>query len=144
MSIESLTYAELGDRLGASPEVTRSLVRRLRLPRRPGKVRVTVDIAEIQYKPLPARSPSGHRADTDALNAQGGGRHAAAFTISRKIWAVGELLGRQWPGSMRGLTADLLSRYTASNWPMQKVRQTANCLASPRPSGETKRQRPCC
>jgi len=50
MSIESLTYAELGDRLGASPEVTRSLVRRLRLPRRPGKVRVTVDIAEIRRK----------------------------------------------------------------------------------------------
>ena len=64
MSIESLTYAELGDRLGASPEAARSLARRLRLSRRPGndgKVRITVDLAEIQYKPLPARSPGGHR-----------------------------------------------------------------------------------
>jgi hypothetical protein len=33
MSIESLTYAELGDRLGASPEAARSLARRLRLPK---------------------------------------------------------------------------------------------------------------
>jgi hypothetical protein len=73
MSIESLTYAELGDRLGASPEAARSLARRLRLPRRPGndgKVRITVDLAEIQYKPLPARSPGGHRSDVDDLNAR--------------------------------------------------------------------------
>ena len=52
MSIESLTYAELGDRLGVSPEAARSLARRLRLTRRPGndgKVRVTVDLAEVQY-----------------------------------------------------------------------------------------------
>ncbi len=70
MSIESLTYAELGERLGASPEAARSLVRRLRLPRRPGndgKVRVTVDLAEIQHKPLPARSPGGRRTDSDGL-----------------------------------------------------------------------------
>jgi hypothetical protein len=73
MSIESLTYAELGDRLGASPEAARSLARRLRLSRRPGndgKVRITVDLAEIQYKPLPARSPGGHRFDVDDLNAR--------------------------------------------------------------------------
>ena len=73
MSIESLTYAELGARLGASPEAARSLVRRLRLPRRPGndgKVRITVDLAEIQYKPLPARRPGGHRTELDGLNAR--------------------------------------------------------------------------
>ena len=73
MSIESLTYAELGDRLGASPEAARSLARRLRLPRRPGndgKVRITVDLAEIQYKPLPARPPGGHRTEIDGLNAR--------------------------------------------------------------------------
>ena len=62
MSIESLTYAELGDRLGASPEAARSLARRLRLP----KSRQS----EIQYKPLPARSPGGHRSDVDDLNAR--------------------------------------------------------------------------
>ena len=50
MSIESLTYAELGERLGASAEAAGSLARRLRLPRRPGndgKVRITVDFDEI-------------------------------------------------------------------------------------------------
>jgi hypothetical protein len=42
------------------------IARRLRLSRRPGndgKVRITVDLTEIQYKPLPARSPGGHRSD---------------------------------------------------------------------------------
>ena len=32
VTTESLTYSELGDRLGASPEAARSLTRRLRLP----------------------------------------------------------------------------------------------------------------
>ena len=52
MRIECLTYAELGDRLGTSPEAARSLARRLRLPRKPGndgKARVTVDLTEVQY-----------------------------------------------------------------------------------------------
>ena len=73
MGIESLTYADLGDRFGVSPEAARSLARRLRLPRRPGndgKVRITVDLAEIQYKPLPARSPNSHPSDIDDLNAR--------------------------------------------------------------------------
>jgi hypothetical protein len=73
MSVESLTYAELGDRLGASPEAARSLARRLRLPRAPGndgKVRVTVDLAEIQYRPLPGRQPGSHRTETDGLKAR--------------------------------------------------------------------------
>ena len=73
MGIESLTYAALGARLGASPDAARSLVRRLRLPRRPGndgKVCVTVDLTEIQHKPLGARSPGGHRSRIDDLNAR--------------------------------------------------------------------------
>ena len=73
MSTESLTYTELGDRLGASPEAARSLARRLRLPRQPGndgKVRIIVDLAEIQYTPLSARSPGGQQTDIDDLNAQ--------------------------------------------------------------------------
>ena len=73
MSTESLTYTELGDRLGASPEAARSLARRLRLPRKPGndgKVRIIVDLAEIQYTPLSARSLGGQQADIDALDAQ--------------------------------------------------------------------------
>jgi hypothetical protein len=73
MGIESLTYAQLGDRFGVSPEAARSLARRLRLPRRPGndgKVRITFDLAEIQYKPLPARSANKHPSDIDDLTAR--------------------------------------------------------------------------
>ena len=73
MSIESLTYADLAGRLGTSREAARSLVRRLRLPRQTandGTVRINVDPAEIQYEPLPSRSPRGHRADFDALKAR--------------------------------------------------------------------------
>jgi hypothetical protein len=73
MGVESLTYTDLADRLGTTQEAARSLVRRLRLPRHAGndgRVRVNVDLSEIQYKRLPARSPNGHRADIDALNAQ--------------------------------------------------------------------------
>ena len=66
MTTESLTYSELGDRLGSSPEAARSLARRLRLLRKPGndgKVRVIVDLAEIHYRPVPVRSPDGRQAD---------------------------------------------------------------------------------
>jgi hypothetical protein len=73
MSIESLTYEELAGRLGTSAEAARSLVRRLRLPRKPGndgKARVTIDLTEIQYTPLRTRQPSDHRADIDGLTAR--------------------------------------------------------------------------
>jgi hypothetical protein len=74
MSIESLTYADLAGRLGTSHEAARSLVRRLRLPRQlgnDGAVRVNIDLAEIRHhKPLPQRSPRGHRGDFEALKAQ--------------------------------------------------------------------------
>ena len=30
-----------------------------------GKVLVSVDLSEINHKPMPARSPAGHRPDTD-------------------------------------------------------------------------------
>ena len=73
MSVESLTYADLAARLGTTQEAARSLVRRLRLPRQTGndgKVRINIDPAEIQYKPLPTRSPGGHRTDIEALKAQ--------------------------------------------------------------------------
>jgi hypothetical protein len=73
MTTESLTYSELGERLGCSPEAARSLSRRLRLVRKPGndgRVRVIVDLAEVQYRPAPTRSPDGPQADVDALKAQ--------------------------------------------------------------------------
>jgi len=73
MTTESLTYSELGDRLGSSPEAARSLARRLRLLRKPsndGKVRVIVDLAEIQYKPVVTRSSDGPQGDIPALNSR--------------------------------------------------------------------------
>jgi hypothetical protein len=73
MRVESLTYVELADRLGCSPEAARSLCRRLRLSRRPGndgRVRITVDLTDIQYKPLSARSSGGYQSSLDDLNAQ--------------------------------------------------------------------------
>ena len=75
MSVENLTYADLVDRLGTTQEAARSLVRRLRLPRQTGndgKVRLNIDLAEIQYKPLQTRSPRGHQTDIDALNGRSG------------------------------------------------------------------------
>jgi hypothetical protein len=75
MPTEQLTYADLADRLKCSPEAARSLAKRLRLPRQPrndGKTLLAVDLAEIQHKPMPARSPgcrspAGHRRDAEQL-----------------------------------------------------------------------------
>ena len=73
MPVEMLTYAQLGERLSCSPEAARALVKRLRLPRQKandGKVLVSVDLAEINHKPMPARPPAGHQAVTAPLNAR--------------------------------------------------------------------------
>jgi chromosome segregation ATPase len=73
MALELLTYAALADRLKVSPEAVRALAKRLRLPRsrsNDGKTLVSVDLAEIEHKPLPARSPGGHQAVTAPLKAR--------------------------------------------------------------------------
>jgi hypothetical protein len=62
MAAESLTYAQIAERLGVSPEAARSLARRHRLPRAPGndgKVHILIDLAEIAHKPATARAPAG-------------------------------------------------------------------------------------
>jgi len=67
MSIETLTYALLGARLGISPEAARSLAKRLQLPRSlsdDGKALVSVDLAEIRHTPRP---PNGRQAGNIAL-----------------------------------------------------------------------------
>jgi hypothetical protein len=71
--IEMLTYVDLADRLKCSPDAARALAKRLRLPRslgNDGKARVSVDIADLNHKPMPRRSPAGHRPDTAAFKAQ--------------------------------------------------------------------------
>lgn len=73
MSVETLTYAALAERLKISPEAARSLAKRHRLPRsrsNDGKTLVTVDLAEIQHTPLPARTPPGHQEVTAPLKAE--------------------------------------------------------------------------
>lgn len=73
MPVEMLSYVELAARLGITPEAARALAKRLRLPRsrsNDGKALVSVDLADIQHKPLPARSPGGHQAVTAPLKAK--------------------------------------------------------------------------
>jgi hypothetical protein len=72
MSIEMLSYSQLGERLNCSPEAARALVRRLRLPRQKandGKALVSVDLSEINHKPMPTRSPADHQSVTVSLKA---------------------------------------------------------------------------
>ena len=60
-----MTYAGLAERLKISPEAARALAKRLRLQRsrsNEGKTLLSVDLAEIQHTPMPARSSAGDRA----------------------------------------------------------------------------------
>src|SRR5262245_20472786 len=68
MPVEQVTYAQIAERLGVSSEAVRAIVKRHRLPRsrsNDGKTLVAIDLEEVQHKPLPARSPHGHRSVTD-------------------------------------------------------------------------------
>lgn len=68
MTVETLSYRDLGQRLGTSPEAARALSKRLRLLRQlgnDGKTLVTVDFAEINHKPKPVRSPAGRPPDAE-------------------------------------------------------------------------------
>ena len=75
MARQQLTYDELAEVWGISREAARKKVEGLHLPRTPGndgKVRVTVDLAEIEHRPLKprkdsARRPPGDRAEAEAL-----------------------------------------------------------------------------
>ena len=64
MGVEQLTYAEIASRLGVTSEAARAIVKRHRLPRSPGndgKVLVSIDLADLRHRPLPARSPRRHQ-----------------------------------------------------------------------------------
>ena len=68
MPVEMLSYRDLGQRLGTSPEAARALSKRLRLLRQPGnddKTLVKVDFAEIRHKPKLVRSPAGRHPDAE-------------------------------------------------------------------------------
>ena len=70
MTVETLTYVALAERLKISPEAARSFSKRLRLPRirsNDGKTLVTVDLDEVRHKPMPARSSGGDLAITGVV-----------------------------------------------------------------------------
>jgi chromosome segregation ATPase len=70
VTVETLTYAALAERLKISPEAARSLVKRLRLPRtrsNDGKTLVAVDLSEIAHKPMPGRPSGGDHAVTGVI-----------------------------------------------------------------------------
>jgi hypothetical protein len=70
MPTEQLTYAQIAERLSVSAEAARAIVKRHRLPRsrsNDGKTLAAINLKEIRHKPLPARSPPGHRSVTDVV-----------------------------------------------------------------------------
>ena len=70
MSVETLTYDQIAQRMNVSREAVRAIVKRHRLPRsrsNDGKTLVNIDLAEIRHKPLPARSLRGHQPVSDAV-----------------------------------------------------------------------------
>jgi len=69
MATESLTYAQIAERLSINTEAARSLVRRHRLPRHTandGKVVILVDLAELPHKKL-SRPPPVDQPETGRL-----------------------------------------------------------------------------
>jgi hypothetical protein len=61
VAIEMLSYRQLGERFGCSRDVARAWVKQLRLPRHmanDGKVLVSIDLSEINDKPMPSPSPA--------------------------------------------------------------------------------------
>jgi hypothetical protein len=72
MPTEQLTYAQIAERLGVSPEAARAIVKRHRLPRsrsNHGPTLAAINPEEIRHKPLPPWSPRGHRSVTDVVAA---------------------------------------------------------------------------
>ena len=131
MTTESLTYSELGERLGSSPEAARSLARRLRLVRKPGndgKVRITVDLAEIQYRPAPSRSPDGPRADIDALTAQIEQLQSTSPNSKRKSTALRPM--RLNTGPTLSVSGTRCDRLVAETLALNKVAMTAREAAA--------------
>jgi hypothetical protein len=66
MATESLTYAQIAERLGINAEATRGLVRRHHLPRstaNDGKTVILVDLTEIVHRKS-ARKPGGVQEDS--------------------------------------------------------------------------------
>jgi hypothetical protein len=69
MAAESLTYAQIAERLGINAEAARGLVRRHRLPRstaNDGKTVILIDLSEITHRKS-ARKPGGVQEDSGRM-----------------------------------------------------------------------------
>ena len=100
MPVEMLTYAILGERLNCSPEAARALVKRLRLPRQKandGKVLVSIDLSEINHKPLAARSLGGAPPITATLKARIEALQAELIKVGLGVGTVSRLQLPQVP-----------------------------------------------
>jgi hypothetical protein len=70
MTIEMLSYRQLGERLGCSRDAARALVKRLRLPlhkANDGKALVSVDLGEINHNLMPTHSSADQLPVTASL-----------------------------------------------------------------------------
>jgi hypothetical protein len=79
MPIEQLTYHEIGQRLGVTPEAARALTKRYRLPRlrgNDGKTLVAIDLNELRHKPLDRAVTTWTIAERGDRFAQGQDRRA--------------------------------------------------------------------
>src|SRR5262245_20447517 len=105
MATEQLTYDQLAERLGTTREAARAVVKRHRLPRsrtNDGKTLVAVDLDDLRHKPLPARSPRGHRG---GRHTEGKGRRTGSRTDQGRRafgWSPGGLRARARPNRPDG------------------------------------------
>ncbi len=71
MPIEQLTYAQIAERLGITPDAARAIVQRHRLPRArandSNKMLVTIDLMDIQHRPRRRSSPDQEAAAPDPV-----------------------------------------------------------------------------
>jgi uncharacterized small protein (DUF1192 family) len=71
MPIEQLTYAQIAERLGITPDAARAIVQRHRLPRArandSNKTLVTIDLMDIQHRPRGRSSPDQEAAAPDPV-----------------------------------------------------------------------------
>jgi hypothetical protein len=114
MSVEMLTYATLGERLGCSREVARALAKRLRLPRQranDGKALMSVDVAELNHAPIlrtvTTRPPHDHQAVAATLKARIEGLEAELSRLEAAAAVHRADLQRERERGAR-LTADVL------------------------------------
>ena len=111
--------AALGERLNCSPEAARALVKRLRLPRQKandGKVLVSVDLSEVNHKPMPARSPDDHHSVTASLKARmkdaaSGLRFEEAARLRDQLFAIERSLERQTVASTEPVDQDVFHHH---------------------------------